>query len=498
MNKEKYVQNNAYIATLCLYTVLVLSAILLPIIFWKIDLSIIKNTYGESYEYFELFGFCASVALIVVAYVEIKKRDNLPFTKLLPVILPLLLIFKFLFFITEYSFKLGDYQCYEIAAKAIIEGTNPYSNPDYIYTYPPLTAQVFSVLYQLVDRGGSLLYPVGTYQQETVWAIVFYLYQCSQLMLIILTYFLCYRFARNTGFKSVPASVIITALLLFNNPLIRTLKHGQVNLWVLDLFLLAVLLLERYPLISGLAIALGGHIKLYPLILLLPWGVTKQWRAVVGALISFFSILLIQTAWGRDWELWHQFLVFFSSGTLNSAYQPDFFRNNSLHSLIYNFAKITDLQTGFVKVVFLVATFAVATWFVVRFIKREKYYFALVKTADFQSRSRWENTFRLYGHSSDAMALGLLISPSVWEHHYILAMPIAIWAVATRGYDKPWLVGIGTFFMFCLPTFDIFPFSYHRIVGLLTLLYLTSPEHSATVVQIQNRSLFLRVYPASK
>ena len=76
----------------------------------------------------------------------------------------------------------------------------------------------------------------------------------------------------------------------------------------------------------------------------------------------------------------------------------------------------------------------------------------------------------------DAVALTLLISPLVWENHYVLAVPLALWAVATRWRDRPWQIGIGVFLMFALPTFDVFPLSYHRIVGLLMLLQLTSPK----------------------
>ncbi len=156
----------------------------------------------------------------------------------------------------------------------------------------------------------------------------------------MLAYFLCYTFARSAKMKSLPASLLVTALLLFNNPLMRTLKHNQINLWMLDLFLLAILFLQRYPLISGLEIALGGHLKLYPLILLLPWGITKQWRAVVGALVSFFSIMMIQTNWGQNWELWHYFIAYF--GVIQ---KPTAFRNNSLYSIFYNFFKMAGLPT---------------------------------------------------------------------------------------------------------------------------------------------------------
>jgi Glycosyltransferase family 87 len=484
MNIKESAQKTVSIS---LYPILGLFAVFFPIILWRLNTSLVGSTYKKYEQLFELFGFCASVSLIVFAYVELKKRYGQPFNNLLPVILPILVCFNYLSIISEYSgytYKIYDYQCYEAAAKAVLAGITPYTNLGYIYTYPPLTAQVLAWLYQLIDRNISIIH-LADQSPEQIWGLVFYFYQCGQFLLIGLAYFLGYRFAKNIGLESVPASFLLAAILLFNNPLLRTLRHGQINLWLLDLFLLAVLLLQRYPLISGFLIAVGGHIKLYPLILLMPWGIAKQWKAVLGTIASFFIILLIQTNGGTNWSLWEQFLGFFGSGSSNSLtiaspYVPDLLRNNSLHSVIFNFSKgigkILGIQIGFANVVFLLATLAVIVWFGFRFIKREQAYYALAKTAEIPTSDRRENTFRLYGHSVDALSLGLLISPSVWEHHYVLAIPIAVWAIATRGYEKPWTVGISTFLMFCLPTFDVFPFSYHRILGLLVLLYIASPH----------------------
>ena len=116
----------------------------------------------------------------------------------------------------------------------------------------------------------------------------------------------------------------------------------------------------------------------------------------------------------------------------------------------------------------------IVAWFIVRVVKREKAYSELVKASN-PSRSSWNETYRSYGGAIDAIALGLMVSPSVWEHHYVLAIPIALWAIVLRRHDRLWLTGIGVFLIFCLPTFDVFPLSHHRMMGLLILIYLTSP-----------------------
>ena len=60
----------------------------------------------------------------------------------------------------------------------------------------------------------------------------------------------------------------------------------EVNLWMLDLVLLAILLLPKYPIIAGTAVALGAHLKLFSLVLLPVWLLLKQWRGITSALLT--------------------------------------------------------------------------------------------------------------------------------------------------------------------------------------------------------------------
>ena len=52
---------------------------------------------------------------------------------------------------------------------------------------------------------------------------------------------------------------------------------------------------------------------------------------------------------------------------------------------------------------------------------------------------------------------------------------LSIFAVATRGRDRPGPVALAIFAMLLMPTFDLFPLGYHRLAGMLALLVLTSP-----------------------
>ena len=483
-NIEKdYVHGNKSTFILLLYASSILITILLPLLIWQLKLPIVQSTYGKSLP-FELFSFFISIVLTAFTCHRIKQRNKRTLITLIPVVLPLLVSLNLLFTIAENSHvRSSDYMCYENAAKAIIEGLNPYTRQPTCYLYPPLLAQVFSFIYEGVTQNHLFI----KITEEKAWQLVFYFYQCGQFFQVILAYYLTYLFSRQIGLKAILASVIVASLFLVNNPLIRTLNFNQINLWILNSFMLSIVLLRRYPFLSGLSVALGAHLKLYTLVLLLPWSYMKRWRAMLGVAIGFLTILIAQIVLERNWTLWQQFISYF--GNLE---KPTNYRNNGIWSLVYNSAKIpvrflgSDAILDFVPIVVTILNLLIFTWFVIRAIKREKACFKLSKIADHSRKHSWSDTFRSHGHSVDAVAFSLLISPSVWEHHYVLAMPIAVWAIATRRLERPWLTSMGVFLIFCIPTFEIFPLSFHRLFGLLVLIFLTEPESVQNYFMLQN------------
>ena len=363
--------------------------------------------------------------------------------------------------------------CYENAARAILNGLNPYAGNPNCYLYPPLLAQALFWTHQITAYN-----PLFAFADDIKsWTVVSYFYQCAQFLQIILAYYLTLFLAQHLKIKALPASLIISALFVFNYPLARTLTFDQVNLWILNSFLLGILLINRTPFIAGLAVALGGHIKLYTLILLLPWLSTKKWKAILGVSVGFITIFIIQTNFLHDLTLWDQFLLYF-----RNPEKPSNYRNNSIWSLIFNLAKIpnklfqVDIFFSIVPIVVALLNILIFVWFIFRFIQHEKIYSKIIKNIN-ESEKLWlDNIFRFYGHSIDAIALSLLLSPSVWEHHYVLAIPIALWSLVTRKSEHSSLVYLGVFLIICMPTYEIFPFSFHRLFGLLTLVYLTAPH----------------------
>ncbi len=182
----------------------------------------------------------------------------------------------------------------------------------------------------------------------------------------------------------------------------------------------------------------------------------------------------MQTNWGRSWNIWEQFLLYF-----RDVQKPNAFRNNSIYSLVFNCFELTGIPSTLVNKTVWLIIFTICIWIVWRFWQREKIYSQLVQKTNNQNSREWSNMWRVYGHSMDGIALSLLISPSVWEHHYVLAIPIAIWTIANCRRDRIKQVTISIFLIFCLPIFDIFPLSYHRLVGLIWLMFLIEPKKLA-------------------
>ena len=461
--------------TVALYGTLVPILILFPIVLWKLDLPFISSTSGSRYRVFEIFAFCISLTVVVIAATRLRKTASGSFAVNLPTVLFALLACYFAAQVTEFRPQSSDWLSYERAARAIIDGKNPYLETGYLY--PPLTALALASMYQMTVWVSGLLHIAAS--SEFAWQGVFYLYQCLQFFLVIGAIVLCFRFAKTLGAPDTTAAVLISLLFVFNTPLLRTLHFHQVNLWLFDLIMLAVLFVNA-PVLSGLALAVATHGKLYAAIVLLPFMLMKRFGVVLSALIGIAIIVALQTAWGTSTKLWQQYLDLaagFPAGTT--------FRDNGLHSILYNTLAFVnrivnvehDTFAQAVRILTLSAAISVVLYFGRRYYKRERS-FAVRSTTD----EAWAAMCRLYGNVFDAIAMVLIISPLVWEHHYILTIPLIIWVILTQGKQKPWRVGVAAFLICAIPIFDVYPFSYHRIAGLLLLLSASPPKIPATPI----------------
>ena len=66
-----------------------------------------------------------------------------------------------------------------------------------------------------------------------------------------------------------------------------------------------------------------------------------------------------------------------------------------------------------------------------------------------------------------------LASPLIWEHHGIFVSLPFLLLLKKMGSPAEWLVcGSVWLLVFLMPTFDYFPWSYGRLIGMCTLLWL--------------------------
>jgi len=444
-----------------LYAALAVVAALLPLALVEWAPGILGMSYSVRSQPFELLGLSGGALLLFAAVREWRRRASAPPAAWIAAAVPLLVALHFLVLTSEYSERRFDYDCYEYAGRALLAGQSPYQT-GLIYLYPPLTANAMAGAFQAVESASqSLGWSAG---REAVWERVFYLYQCAQLALVVLAYFLLLRFARRLGLAAPWIPVLIGVLLVFDDALFRTLRHGQINLWILNLSLFALLAARRLPGLAGLALALAGHVKLYPLLALLPLAVTHCWRALAASAVWLAAIAFFLADLGRDWTLWQQFVDLARHGFPGEIA----LRNSSAHAIFHN---ATRLLTGAPRAVGLLSGAAVAgfgVWYLLRTVLRERAF----RTLPGASPAR--EAQRLLLHGSDALAFPLLLSPSVWEHHYVMALPLALGAIALRWRERPGLVALGIFLMLGMPTFDLFPLSAHRLAGMLLLLGLAS------------------------
>ena len=446
--------------TSILYAALGLLAALAPLALAEWAPPFVGMSYSQRSLPFELLGLTGGALWLFAAW-RAWPRARSDVAPLLEVAAPLLVALHFLVLTSEYAERRFDYDCYEYAGRALLAGQNPYE-VGLIYLYPPLTAKAMAAAFEVVHSAGAAL--GWSSARDDVWDRVFYLYQCAQLALAIGAYFLLRRFARDVGLDAVWTPVLVGLLLVFDNPLFRTLRHGQVNLWILDLSLVSVLAARRLPALSGAALALAGHVKLYPLLLALPMALRRRWRALAWSAGFLALIALALADWGRDFTLWREFADF-----ARREFPGEIaLRNTSPHAIAWN---ATRFLTGAPRAVGALAAIVgagFAAWYAVRAWGRER------ALRDAALRGAGELESRAFAtHAADALAFSLLVSPSVWEHHYVLALPLALVAVSLRGSDRPGLVALGLFLVFGMPTFDLFPLSLHRLAGMLMLLALT-------------------------
>lgn len=417
-------------------------------------------TYEPPYTVFEIFGFTGFLFTLLALWIGRRRLGPGPASTMRLAAFALVAIGTLLI-ITECTQRSYDYQRYEQAAQAYLSGGQAYGTG---YLYPPTLATALALVYRTLD---ALPYPA-----ETRWYMVFYGWQTLQFFLVLAAFVLTLRVVRRRlppkGSLADTALVlaVVTALFLVNNALLRTLRFNQVNLLVLDAVLIAILTVDKVPWLAALALAVGIHLKIYPALFLLPIALARRW-SVLGLVVVFGVALYAVQVYGLgNAAMWKEYLAYAPHASIRV-----YIRDTSAYAILTNTLALVTSRADTIAAVRSVGTvlwnIGFGAWFVLR-----------------QWRAGWRRGGKPGSARAalpamvDTLPFLVLLSPIVWEHHWIFMLPFALVCFLSRMLTNPKTKTVlpaaaCVAFIYWLPTFDLWPASYLRLVGLIGLLVLT-------------------------
>ena len=358
----------------------------------------------------------------------------------------LLPVFSAIHQVSEYAKPSWDWKCYVGGAEAVLAGSTPYAD---CYLYPPLVAEAMASAYPWFAMLGEFL----SLNSPKHWMLMFFVWHSFQVLMVALLVYLLQRLVHREGGSALMGAVTVAVLLVVCTPLERTIRHNQVNLLVLNLILLGIDRVRATPTVSGGLLAVAAHIKLLPLVVLAPMALGRRWRFVMAAGAATVLVAAYPLLAGSSGALWAEFFGYgpqFVSG--------EYFRDNSFTGLIFNTVRVPiDAMGGTIQGMQAPLRFAGAVTSV-----------GVAAVVLFASRQR-RNTDDL---GAIGLASMLLVTPVAWEHHYVWALPLMALVAVRRWERHPLTVATIVVLIGALPTFDVYPLSYHRLLGLLWLLRL--------------------------
>lgn len=201
----------------------------------------------------------------------------------------------FLVYLILESYQI-DFRSFYLAGKSVQLGLDPYLNyvgvrPEFYgpvnaetapfsgFRYPPLAALVFA--------------PLALMEYQTAKALF-------TLAMIVLLGVLSFHLVRRSQF-TVPGEAILFMLVSF--PVLALTERGQVDSFVLYLTTLAYWLgrSRRRTGLASFLLAFAGVFKVFPLVVLIFYGVRRQWRFVAYTLLWAAGLVVVPYAWfGRE------------------------------------------------------------------------------------------------------------------------------------------------------------------------------------------------------
>ena len=430
----------AMVAVGCCWMVATIAAVAL----WQKAPAFIDASYGSAHQPFELLGMFLSAVTVGTAVVWLWARPERDATTVAVLGASLLPVFAAIHQVSEHAKPSWDWKCYVGGAEAVLAGSTPYAD---CYLYPPLVAEAMAAAYPWFAMLGEFL----ALNSPKHWMLMFFVWHSFQVLMVALLVYLLQRLVHREGGSPLMAAIIVAVVLVVCTPLERTIRHNQVNLLVLNLVLLGIDRVRAAPTLAGGLLAVAAHIKLLPLAVMAPMAIGRRWRFVASAGVATAVVAVYPLLSGSSGSLWAEFFAYgpqFVSG--------EYFRDNSFTGLLFNTVRVPiDAMGGTIQGMQKPLRLAGAAVSI-----------GVVTAVLFAAR-HCRNFDEL---GAIGLASMMLLSPVAWEHHYVWALPLVVLVAARRWERHPLTIAAIVVLIGALPTFDVYPLSYHRLAGLLWLL----------------------------
>lgn len=328
---------------------------------------------------------------------------------------------------------IGDYLN---AAGNIINGAH--FHPRYIY--PPFWALVLATVYRCCGY---------------MFTVIF----CFTLNLLSIPVFfvLGSLFLNNCGLSLNFAGLLMLCATVVNVPLLRNAGYVQVNLLLLDTVLAGILFFAKSKAVSALSVCAGIYIKVVPALFVPLFVLTKKyvWFAYfLCAMILIFIITIIPINYSYYLDFYKNLSIWNETGLRSVSVNGFLNYSARFFSLKIN----TDIFANIIRAVLIGFTY------VISYICYKKNRFAATPCPD---------TRALTDSCVPLMTIILWVSPTVWEHHLVfLILPAVLVFLNLTSLRQAVLFCAGWFFVFIMPVFDVYPWSYLRFAGCLIIYFM--------------------------
>jgi len=312
------------------------------------------------------------------------------------------------------------------------------------YLYSPLWATLLSFLTPLGEEGILLICWIANF------------------LSLLLFYLLLQRTLELYQFNTYAAAISATLFILLNMAVMRTLLYVQVNLHVMNFILLSLLFYKgsspanrTRPFLSAFMLALALHFKVSPALLVFAFLLEFNWKWLLWLIVSTLLIAGFTVAiYG-----FAPYFDFINNSLLLNTGNILIMRNTSFDSAIGVTLSYFRADPAIVRVLVLLAKGITAILAL----------FLSIRSRGFVSEG--ERNERLFNSIIPLFVAMTLLSPLVWEHHGVfLSLPFLLLLKKLESPTEWILYGAVYLFVFLIPTFDYFPWSFARLVAILILL----------------------------